>query len=309
MKRQALFPPAFYKDSDVFPDRKFEVHCLRHENYLIDCHAHEFTELNIVVSGSGKHFMFGHYFSVQAGDVFVIPPHTEHAYSDGNKLHVYHLLLSSRFLKRYMARLVMLRGFILFFTVEPFFRAEAEFRYRLKLDGDQCREIQSLLKWIEKDIARGDENAFICAESLALYAISLLCRLYAEQHVKTGHVRYSAIGAVIEFLDANYSNNLTLTQLAEIADMEPNCLGRLFKSATQHTPMEYLRLVRVRVAQNLLLSSHECLAKIALKAGFYDQAHFSRTFRKVTGQSPLRFRKESSDTSPGLAKRGLNLSK
>src|SRR5579862_7561926 len=84
MKRTAPQYPSgktFFCDNSMFRTQELGVHGVLYDNYEIPRHSHAFTELNLVVAGKGHHFILEHAFPVKAGDVFVIPPHVQHAYS------------------------------------------------------------------------------------------------------------------------------------------------------------------------------------------------------------------------------------
>jgi len=64
---------------------------------------------------------------------------------------------------------------------------------------------------------------------------------------------------------------------------------RSFRKATGLPPHAYLRQLRVERARELLFRRMP-LAEVALAAGFADQAHFTRTFKQITGTTPGRYR-------------------
>jgi AraC-like DNA-binding protein len=65
-------------------------------------------------------------------------------------------------------------------------------------------------------------------------------------------------------------------------------------SATGHTPTGLLHQARVERAKNLLLTTDLSVADVAAAVGYLDVSHFSRTFRRLTGHSPGRFRAANS---------------
>ena len=65
--------------------------------------------------------------------------------------------------------------------------------------------------------------------------------------------------------------------------------SRAFKNSTGLSPHHWLRLQRVRKAEQLLLDGQMSLQQVALECGFYDQSYFTRVFSKVVGLSPRRW--------------------
>ncbi|MEL7197927.1 MAG: AraC family transcriptional regulator [Pseudomonadota bacterium] len=86
---------------------------------------------------------------------------------------------------------------------------------------------------------------------------------------------------------------VTLARLAEEADIHPGHLARTFRKAFGRTAGQLVRDRQFEVATELLVNSDRPLADLSLQLGFYDQAHFTRFFRRYSGQSPARFRKSA----------------
>ena len=57
------------------------------------------------------------------------------------------------------------------------------------------------------------------------------------------------------------------------------------------SPTEYLLALRLQEARRLLVTTEEPVSVVALNTGFFDQSHFTKRFRKVTGMTPTQFRK------------------
>ena len=106
------------------------------------------------------------------------------------------------------------------------------------------------------------------------------------------------VGRVVTHLDDHLVDpNLDLDQLADAAHVSPSSLGRAFRDVLDTTPWRYVMRRRIDHAKRLLVDTDCSLTDIALDAGFYDQAHFSRTFKRFTGTTPGTFREESQDTN------------
>ncbi|MDJ1481774.1 chromate resistance protein [Cytophagaceae bacterium YF14B1] len=91
-------------------------------------------------------------------------------------------------------------------------------------------------------------------------------------------------------IDTNLS--LSLKEISEGLNIHPAYLSREFSKYFNNLSFgEYIRKLRIEKAMDLLQSSSHSLAEIAYLTGFSDQSHFTRIFRKYTGQSPAEYRK------------------
>jgi len=88
---------------------------------------------------------------------------------------------------------------------------------------------------------------------------------------------------VLDHLDTGIS----VTELATACGLSRSHFTRMFKESTQVPPQKWMREQRIKKSKELLAASSMVLAEIALDCGFYDQAHFCRTFMKTEGMTPL----------------------
>lgn len=101
------------------------------------------------------------------------------------------------------------------------------------------------------------------------------------------------LGRVEELLREGYREPLTLDHLASEAGVHPVHLTRTFRRFHGRTPGEYVQELRVRQVCGALGDSRAPqapLAEIALDAGFADQSHCTRIFKRITGTTPGSFR-------------------
>lgn len=82
----------------------------------------------------------------------------------------------------------------------------------------------------------------------------------------------------------------TVAEMAGLARLGPAQLFRRFRAETGSTPMGWLRQERMERARHLLAASAESVSQIAQRCGYGDPFHFSRDFKRQTGQSPRGFR-------------------
>lgn len=98
---------------------------------------------------------------------------------------------------------------------------------------------------------------------------------------------------LLEWIDENYTQKITLASLAKISGFNEKYLCRFFKEYTSHTPIDYINRLRVEKAADDMLSRHMSVTEAAYANGFNDSAYFSKMFRQIKGISPSEFRKNA----------------
>lgn len=96
--------------------------------------------------------------------------------------------------------------------------------------------------------------------------------------------------AVLSYIRDNYSQQITLTQLAKLAGMSPKYFCRAFSAMTGKTPMAYLNYYRIENAGERLRLTDASVTEIALECGFNDMSYFSKQFKRYKGTTPLKYR-------------------
>ena len=94
-----------------------------------------------------------------------------------------------------------------------------------------------------------------------------------------------------EIIHAHFSDKLTLSAIAESIGVHPVYLAREFRNRYNCTIGGYIRHLRIQFACRQMANSDVTVAEIASAAGFFDQSHFSRTFKRLTGSTPTNYRK------------------
>lgn len=93
-----------------------------------------------------------------------------------------------------------------------------------------------------------------------------------------------------ELIRARFAEALSLSNIAASVGIHPVSLAREFRSRYHSSVGEFIRRVRIEAACKLIVTGDLPLTEIGLATGFADQAHFSRTFKRITGLTPGQFR-------------------
>lgn len=102
---------------------------------------------------------------------------------------------------------------------------------------------------------------------------------------------FQELQRVIEYVQTHFVDEITVDRLAEIAGISVPHFNRRFRQLLRLSPMEYVLSLRVQEAQRRLVTTDKSIGEIAVATGFCDQSHFTKRFRKVTGMTPLAYRK------------------
>jgi AraC family transcriptional regulator of arabinose operon len=98
------------------------------------------------------------------------------------------------------------------------------------------------------------------------------------------------IRAARTYIEAHYTTDIVLADIAAASNLSPSRLSGLFKQETGASVMAYRNELRLVKAAQLLLHSNLRIAEIGNRVGYTEQAFFSRIFRKHLGMSPRQYR-------------------
>lgn len=146
------------------------------------------------------------------------------------------------------------------------------------------------------EVDAGAPAGSIYAESLVNTLVAHLLRHHSSAGERfqpyLGGLPKHKLRRVTEFIEENLERDLTLAEIAGIAELSPFHFTRSFKQATGSTPIQFLTQRRIDLAKRLLVESEAPIVEIGLRAGFKNQSHFTTLFRKVTAMTPRAYRNE-----------------
>jgi len=131
-----------------------------------------------------------------------------------------------------------------------------------------------------------------------LKTILVLLGKYYSAHLRAvriferGQRRIQQMRPVFEFLEREYGRPVSVDDAAAIVSMSKTRFMRFFKQVTGETFITYLNRFRIVKAQALLVQTDKPVADVSLEVGFCDQSYFGMLFRRVTGRTPLEYRRD-----------------
>jgi AraC family transcriptional regulator len=155
--------------------------------------------------------------------------------------------------------------------------------------------IQQLAIALKTEIQTGCMSGRLYGESLGTAIAARLVQNYAVSkpslQFKTNGLSQSQLERVIDYMNANLSQDLSILDLATLTSMSESYFSRSFKQSVGIAPYQYLMQQRVERAKQLLKQQVISISDIALHCGFANQTHLTKVFRHLTGVTPKTYQK------------------
>lgn len=121
--------------------------------------------------------------------------------------------------------------------------------------------------------------------------LDLICKIY--DHISSKKNCSDGVKMCLEYMQTNFSENISLEDLGRICGYSPLHVLRLFKAELGFSPHQYLTDLRINSAKQLLINSVLPLDEVAKRCGFSSESHFNGLFKKNTGFTPGSYRRNS----------------
>jgi len=158
-------------------------------------------------------------------------------------------------------------------------------------------QIERLVRALHAETKAGAPTGILFGQSIAVALGTYLGERYSVSPPKLRRHRAgmprTRLNRVLEYIDANLSEQLSLPILAEVAEMSLYYFVRLFKQSTGLSPHRYVTEQRIKRAQGFLRLRQMTVLEASVRTGFVDQSHFTRVFRRVVGLAPTQYREQA----------------
>lgn len=99
------------------------------------------------------------------------------------------------------------------------------------------------------------------------------------------------IDTVLKYISDNYSNNISLEDISNIACMTTNSFCRFFKKTTNKSFTQFLNEVRIRNASRYLIQNNLSVSEVSYLVGYNSITNFNKQFKQIMGSTPKKYRK------------------
>ena len=239
-------------------------------------HRHEdFSEIFILLEGSGKYTIAGRLYELQEGDVVLCNQGVLHDEFPAK-------------CDRYRTLAVGIGGLYIP-ELKPGLLIDSSCTPVLR-KSEQTEELKELCEMMAKYAATGEKRNLRFTHKLLLAVVELLRTIVRGVEVSSKEIDPLCV-SVEQYLNDHFGENVTLEETAKQFFVSSWHLSRVFKKETSYNFKQYLLRLRLGEAQMRLSSTEDSIAEISRDCGFHDPAYFTRLFTRYIGLSPRRYRK------------------
>ncbi len=159
------------------------------------------------------------------------------------------------------------------------------------------RKMRAIGSLLERETRAGCPTGRLYGEFLGMALAAHVLRTYAVFPLETAEYRGGLsryrLRHVVDYIQANLSEDNSLQALADLAHVSLFHFCRSFKQSTGLSPHRYILQLRIQEAQRLLKKTTLAISDVANRLGFSDQSHFTMVFRRLVGTTPARWRADA----------------
>lgn len=256
-------------------------------------HCHIQFEIVLFKEGQGIYSTKGHDYTIRENDIFIFHSNEIHCITridQGHNLTLMNLHFEPRYLWGVSFDSLSADHANLCFSRDD------RFPNRLPRNHPVTAQIRALLLKIEQELTKQPAEYQLMVKSRLNEILVLLIRELqynaAAQGTSVGKHSIDAIRRAMRYIDDNLHADLSLSAIAETAQMSPTYFSAVFKQVNNITLWHYINHKRVELAMHAIDGNPEAkMIDVAVSCGFNNTANFNKMFKKYTGITPSFYKK------------------
>ncbi len=272
-------------------NHSFHINHMKVDRFPSMRHFHQEVEILLVVEGTGTRFVGDSVEPYSAGDLVMIGPNVPHEWcSDGKGNNSYseaiYILFNTEILGSAFWNLPESKIII---------KIIQQSQRGIKLTGKTRDEVAYLMRMIESSY--GFTRIILLMSILEKIAFNGEFQYLASPSVTSTINERDAerLNKVYRYVLENMYQGISLKKAASIANLSTAAFCRYFRIRTNKTFVRFLNEIRIGQACRMLVNENKSIADICYTCGFNNISYFIRQFRKITGLTPLSYRKKFED--------------
>lgn len=253
--------------------------------------SHEYFEMVYMKRGVSVFTINGEEIQLEPNNMIIIKPGQMHKFCVKSEKNCEFIVLSFLFADRRGEGIadVSIDDFIEFVNTE---NSGAFIHFRLSRKNDIINVLDRIIR--ERDMGLMWDDLMTHLLLMELFVlISRTLKNEWEQNIKNRSLKIRDVLYVAkEYIDANYSRELSLSDVAKYVFLSESYFAHTFKNEFNISPKSYILQVRIEASKELLASTDMKISDIALTVGFSSQQRYNDMFRKCMNMTPLKYRKQ-----------------
>lgn len=251
-------------------------------------HNHTRFEISTVLEGRGTYTVGEKEYPISTGEVFVFCSNEQHCITDVTKELK---ILNAQFEPSY----IKAGGADGLSSEHQNFCFHHSANFKNRIPAEQSEKLRNLLFDIKDELTAGyGEYSLAVKSRLNLIIISLIRDFAFCDGVTDSSHAFKDVMKAISYIDRHLTEPLSLEKIADAAGISPTYFSFLFKKLCHMNLWNYIISKRVEKAAYLICDekNEQTVLQIALACGFNSTASFNKQFKRITGLTPTRYRKE-----------------
>lgn len=285
-------PNAFLKENARHGDVLFPiaVYDIPHPTQpILPVHWHEELEIFFMVQGHADIRINEQVFQINPGSVVLIPSNALHsAFSRCIECHYYAIVFSDNYLASQVSDLCQTK------FIDRLAPTQFSTAFHVPSQTSMEHSMPMILREIKEEYFVKHPGYELGIKGRLLTLISKMFQLglssTSGRANPTDEKSQSCVRAVITYIEENYENPISITDLAAKVFVSPNHLCRLFNRYTGRSPVRYISMVRMAQAARMIQSGDCTIREAALAVGFDNFSYFTKTFKQHYSVTPHQFK-------------------
>ncbi|MEQ7051276.1 helix-turn-helix domain-containing protein [Paenibacillus alvei] len=291
----------FHSEQQMKAHLPCKMYKLDHTSGSIWDHTHDYIQIWYVVRGEFKHSINHRTYNMVKGNIFVIPPYAVHRVEmiPDQGMEVIGCEFLPHFINERFEQLEWSGECFDFSYLEQFLIDEKHVTPKVALTGETDMEVGRLLTEMLEEYRGAKRFYELVLKANLLKLLSVIIREYSKLADKPSEEderveKYRELmKAVMDYIHEHFAEELRLERLCRQFNISKTYFCYLFKRFTGKTFNDYLIDLRVSKAAHWLVATDKSVTEICFGTGFNDLAYFSRMFKRHTGMSPSKYKKQA----------------
>lgn len=249
----------------------------------IIAHYHSAIEIIFMQEGTGSFYINNQSYNLNENDILIVNSNNIHSgKAEKNSiyqcilfnLNIFEIMHEDNFYKQYIPALT---------------DSSLEFVPYIDANVNDYQSIRHIVKLI---IEKNNVNNTFYVRGCLMQLLNELANLslIIKANSVSYHKNINSLKKVIDYMQKNYQHKISIKELAKISNFSQQYFCEYFKKNINETPVDFLNMIRIRAATQLLLKTDMRIIDISYETGFNNFSYFSKVFQKITGLSPSKYR-------------------